>query len=474
MATADKAQVTSGSQVGQILRIPRSRIRRFETQPRGFFDAKAMNELADSIAEIGQQTPIIIKSITGDPDHDYELVDGERRWIACGMALVETMLAEVRVINDEDDQFEISVVSNFNRAEHTSLEIALAIDRMRKSKKLQGLSAGEQMKKIRKRFGRSEPWVYQHLVLLRLHPDVQAMMAPTLPEEERLSHMLGVFISSLHHDLQLDIAKTVMVKRMGMNQARLYARQVAEEAGVKIKTTERPMGMPSQSWRRLQNTVKVLHEGLDVLFVPASREALVKRNTMDLVLMVAEVEQCITRLTQLKAVLTPTLEVAPAEPKPVPAPTRATVVDVRPSHKVKEPAKLKPVVVALPPPPSAPKSAPAPTPELSSKQVLVLSHKILAALFYPNGQAVVNLGRCRLQEIVPEVDDLDMAVSKALRAGKDNWRLPPMSSEAEQKLRRLMHRFRHSYGNCAKFEESLEYARRRDESDDPVSTHVMR
>src|SRR3989338_6580477 len=176
-----------GSEVSKVERILRNQIRRFTDQPRNFFDAKDMNDLAASIEEIGQQTPIVVKVVTGDPKHSFELVDGERRWIACGMANVDTMLAWVRPIADSDEQFIASVVGNFGRSGHTALEISQAVDRIRKPKRMQELSPGEQVARIAKIFASSEPWVYSHLAILRLHPDVQAMMAQMIPEEERLS-----------------------------------------------------------------------------------------------------------------------------------------------------------------------------------------------------------------------------------------------------------------------------------------------
>ena len=172
-----------GSEVSKVERILRNQIRRFTDQPRNFFDAKDMNDLAASIEEIGQQTPIVVKAVIGDPKHKYELVDGERRWIACGMAGVDTMLAWVRPIKDSDEQFVASVVGNFGRSSHTPLEISQAINRIRKSKRMESFSPGEQIAKIAKIFARSEPWVYSHLALLRLHPEVQAMMSPTISEE---------------------------------------------------------------------------------------------------------------------------------------------------------------------------------------------------------------------------------------------------------------------------------------------------
>lgn len=292
----------TGSDISQVRRIPRTKIRRFSDQPRTYFDARDMSDLAASIEEIGQQTPIVVKAITGDPKHDYELVDGERRWIACGMVGVETMLAWIKNVADAEEQFVSSVVGNFGRSGHTAIEIAQAIDRIRNSKRMQKFSAGEQVARIAKIFARSEPWIYQHLAILRLHPEVQAMMAPTLSDEERIGHSLGVFISTLHQDLQLEIAKEAVARKMNINQARVYARQMAEEAGVKVGIggKGRP---PVEDWRKLEAHVARTREGTENFLTPAVQESLRKRNTKDLALMATELDQCVARLNQLRAAL---------------------------------------------------------------------------------------------------------------------------------------------------------------------------
>src|SRR3989344_4622538 len=137
-----QVQMDSGSEISQVRRIPRVKIRRFADQPRTYFDGRDMSDLAASIEEIGQQTPIVVKAIADDPKHDYELVDGERRWIACGIVGVETMLAWIKNVSDTEEQFVSSVVGNFGRSGHTALEIAQAIDRIRNSKRLRELSPG--------------------------------------------------------------------------------------------------------------------------------------------------------------------------------------------------------------------------------------------------------------------------------------------------------------------------------------------
>jgi len=451
MANAQRqAQLLGSSGVSQVRRIPRNQIRRFPDQPRSYFDAKDMGDLAASIEEIGQQTPIVVKAITGDPKHGFELVDGERRWIACGMAGVDTMLAWVRPVADNDEQFVASVVGNFGRSGHTALEISQAIDRIRKSKRMQEFSPGEQVARIAKIFARSEPWVYSHLAILRLHPEVQVMMAPTIPEEERLSHSLGVFISGLHPDLQLEIAKVVVAKKMNINQARVQARQMAEEVGVQAGTAKRPY-LPGDNYRSLQRFVQRTQEGVNLFLSPSMLGALQKRDSKDLALMATELEQCTTRLNELRISL--------MEPSP------AVVIDIRSSN-------TRPSAVTPPSPPLPRGQKPAPV-ESSKEQPLELSHKILTALFYPNknGQPYVDLSRRRIQEELPEILDLDVAMSKALRTAKDHWRIVPQGPEAKEKLIRLMHRFRHNYGNYLKFDEALAHARKWDESTDPVSLH---
>ena len=309
MPTAERERqtaATDGHEPTAVLRVPRSRIRRFPGQPRQYFDARDMADLAASIEEIGQYTPIVVKEIVGDPEHDYELVDGERRWIACGMAGVETMLAWVRPFKDspdiDDDQFVASVVGNFGGTGHTPLEIARAVDRIRKSKRMWELSAGEQVARIARIFAHSDVWIYQHLAILRLHPDVQAMMEPTVPEGQRLGQSLAVFISSLHHDLQKQIATEVVERRLNINQARTYARQAAGDAGLTVGVAKRKRP-PVYEFRNLEAFVKRTRETIASFRTPAIQSLLKRYDPRALALTAAEIEEVMAQLDQLRAEL---------------------------------------------------------------------------------------------------------------------------------------------------------------------------
>ena len=288
---------------GNIQRIPRSKIRRFADQPRTFFDPQELAELQASIEEVGQQTPIVVRAIASDPEHDFELVDGERRLIACGQAGVETMLAWVRPIADAEEQFTASVVGNFGRSSHTPLEIAAAIERIRKSPTMARLSPGDQVARIAKIFGRSAPWVYQHQALLRLDPEVQALMSPTRPEEHRLGTALAIFISSLHSELQSQIAKTVVGKMLNLNQARAYARRVADEAGLEAGSATRKR-RPSDDFRNLKTFVRRTKEASDTFFEPVVQRTLYRKSLGERKVMALELKQCAFRLHALAKSLT--------------------------------------------------------------------------------------------------------------------------------------------------------------------------
>ena len=281
-----------------VLRIPRAHIRRFKGQPRQYFDEKEMADLVASLNEVGQKTPIVVKRVTDDPSHDYEIVDGERRLIASGIAGLGTLLAWVRTVADADEQFIDSVVGNFGRSGHTPLEIAAAIDRIRKSKTMKNLSPGEQITRIARIFARSEPWVYYHLSLLKLHTDVQAMMAPTIPVEQRLQQSVAVFISTLPPLLQVQVAKTVVLEGMTLNQARFYARKVADNAGVEVGTAIKSR-TPREDYKNFRRFVTKTREGVEMFLTPVILENLQKRDPNDLATMMAAMERIVAQFRTL-------------------------------------------------------------------------------------------------------------------------------------------------------------------------------
>lgn len=243
------------NEVGKVILIPRTRIRPFADQPRKFFDQQKLKELAASIKAVQQIVPIFIKALeVPHPDYDYELVDGQRRWHACDIAEVEEMKAIVLTVKDVSEQFLISVVSNFGRADHTPLETANAI----KFFKDRDMTVDQ----IAQVFARSTAWVYQHLKILQLHPDVLLMMAPELPEEKQLGFSAAMLLADVPADLQKKIADTIVEGRMKVNQARNFIRQRAEKIGFKVGD---PTRKPSDDFKVFRSFVGRMRRELEML-----------------------------------------------------------------------------------------------------------------------------------------------------------------------------------------------------------------
>ena len=94
----------------EIVEIPVDEIRSNPYQPRLHFDESGLQELAESIKQVGVLEPIIVKrSIKG-----YELVAGERRTKASRLAGIKTIPAIVKDFSDEE-MMEIAILENIQR-----------------------------------------------------------------------------------------------------------------------------------------------------------------------------------------------------------------------------------------------------------------------------------------------------------------------------------------------------------------------
>jgi ParB/RepB/Spo0J family partition protein len=250
---------------------------------------------------VGQKTPVKLMPVTGDSDHDFELIDGERRWICIGRIGQDSIKAVITEPEDEDDQFIDSVVSNMAREPHTPLEIAFSIERILRSRVVVEIpTKTRQIEKVAKMFARSAPWVYQHLSLLKLHPDVQFLMGPSNNGNGKLTFSVAVFLSSLSLELQLKVASHIVEKGMKLAQARAYARRAAEEAGESVGGGRGRK--PSDDYRNLMAFVHRLGETTDtILDMPAGSfdRMFENRSVRDRDAMVGQIRECLSGLRQL-------------------------------------------------------------------------------------------------------------------------------------------------------------------------------
>ena len=174
-------------------------------QPRSVFDGDALDELVDSIREVGLLQPVVVRPLGDDT---FELVMGERRWRASQLAGTGTIPAIVRPTEDHD-LLRDALLENLHRAQLNPLEEAAAYQQLLED-------FGCTQDELATRIKRSRPQISNTIRLLRLPPTVQRRVAA------------GV-LSAGH-------ARALLALPDPLGQERLAQRVVAE--GLSVRATE--------------------------------------------------------------------------------------------------------------------------------------------------------------------------------------------------------------------------------------------
>ncbi|MBK3496812.1 ParB/RepB/Spo0J family partition protein [Viridibacillus sp. YIM B01967] len=133
-------------------------------QPRKVFDEAAIEELAISIKEHGVLQPIIARK----RGNYYEIVVGERRFRASGIAGLTEIPAVVREMNDQQ-MMELAILENLQREDLTPIEEAEAYYNL-----MENLSLTQEQ--LAARLGKSRPHIANHVRLLSLPEEVRNLL----------------------------------------------------------------------------------------------------------------------------------------------------------------------------------------------------------------------------------------------------------------------------------------------------------
>lgn len=111
----------AGEQMSELRHVKRESVKPDPYQPRRYFDEEALEELAVSVREHGIIQPLVVT-----PAKDgYQIVAGERRWRAAGMANLEKVPVIVRTLS-EQHKLELALIENLQRRDLNPLETATA------------------------------------------------------------------------------------------------------------------------------------------------------------------------------------------------------------------------------------------------------------------------------------------------------------------------------------------------------------
>ena len=182
---------------------------RNQFQPRKNFSKERLEDLTNSIKERGVIQPIIVrpsKSLAGK----YEIIAGERRWIASQNAGLHEVPIVVLNVNDAKS-LEFSIVENIQRQDLDPIEEARGYLRL-----IDDFDYNHD--KLSKFIGKSRSYIANSLRLLSLPEEILLMV-----EHGNLSAGHARTLIGLKNSIE--IAKQIIQKKLSVRQAELLARQ---------------------------------------------------------------------------------------------------------------------------------------------------------------------------------------------------------------------------------------------------------
>ena len=192
------------------------------TQPRTQFDEEALQELADSIRQLGVIQPITVKK---EGDEKYIIISGERRWRASQIVGLKTIPAYVREVDDEN-LHAMALVENIQRQDLNAIEIALGMQRLIEE-------CGLTQEAMADKVGKKRSTVSNYMRLLNLPDQVQLAL-----KEGLITMGHAKAIAGIAAEQQLWALKRCLKKALSVRQMEELARKLAEQAGEQKSSSE--------------------------------------------------------------------------------------------------------------------------------------------------------------------------------------------------------------------------------------------
>ena len=184
-------------------------INRNKLQPRKYFDKSSLEELTNSIKEQGVIQPIVVRPDKSS-EGKYEIVAGERRWLAsqnAGLHEVPVVILDI----DDVKSLEFAIVENVQRQDLNPIEEAKGYQRL-----IDDFNYNQE--KLSQFIGKSRSYIANSLRLLSLPEEVLAMV-----EQRNLS--AGHARSLIGLNNSIEIAKKIIQKKLSVRQSEVLARQ---------------------------------------------------------------------------------------------------------------------------------------------------------------------------------------------------------------------------------------------------------
>lgn len=198
--------------IGNIIELPLEDLIPMENQPRENFDAQSLEELAQSIKNLGIIQPLTVRK-NGDK---FQIISGERRYRASKMAGLEKVPCFIRLA-DDTQMLEMALVENIQREDLNAIEIAVTYQRLIDEIQLT-------QEELSKRVGKERSTITNYLRLLKLSPEAQASI---IANEISMGH--GRALLTLEDTtLQNQVLEKILRERLSVRETEKLVKKMLE------------------------------------------------------------------------------------------------------------------------------------------------------------------------------------------------------------------------------------------------------
>ena len=222
LLNTDAEVQTAGS--SNICEVSIEKIKPNPNQPRRDFDDDSLQELANSIRQIGIIQPITLRDMGDDT---YIIIAGERRWRASQRAGLTHIPAYIRTVDDEN-MMEMALVENIQRQDLSALEIALAYQHLMEQYDLT-------QEQLSDKVGKNRATVANYLRLLKLPAPIQM---PLKKKEIDMGHARALLALN-DPTAQLEVFNEFKKDKISVRKIEEMVKELSQGGSVKSKEGKR-------------------------------------------------------------------------------------------------------------------------------------------------------------------------------------------------------------------------------------------
>lgn len=195
--------------VGNMIELDLEKITTNPFQPRTHFNEEALEELSQSIKELGVIQPITVRK----KGTQFELIAGERRLRASEMAGLKTIPAFVRLADDQES-LEMALVENIQRQDLDPIEIGLSYQRL-----IDEINLTQDQ--LSARVGKKRSTITNYMRLLKLDPIIQTGIRDSFISMGHGRALINIDSA----EEQIKLYKIIVKKRLSVRETEALVRK---------------------------------------------------------------------------------------------------------------------------------------------------------------------------------------------------------------------------------------------------------